>query len=194
MKLAKVESGDSLVSKLKLGAMRLQLGERAPDIARVLLYRPELFGAPISKYAQRLLRDASEWTVGERELIAAYVSHCNECRYCYGAHRAVAERALGSVVVDAVFKEISTAPISPQLRETLAFVRKLVIEPTAVTRDDADAARASGVSQTALEDAVHVCAAFCIINRLANSLGFEILSFTGFDRAAKFLLKYGYDH
>ena len=73
MKLAKIATGHGFVQKLKLGAMRIQLGERAPDVVRVLLYRPQMFGSPINKYFQRLLRGASEWTVGERELIAAYV-------------------------------------------------------------------------------------------------------------------------
>jgi len=171
----------------------VQVGERAPDVARVLLYRPELFGKPVNKYFQRLLRGASEWTVGERELIAAYVSHANECRFCFSSHRAVAARALGQEVVEAVFAEIATAPITPQLRATLAFVQKLAQHPTAVEKSDADAVRAAGVSNAALENAVHICAVFCIINRLANSLGFEIPSVTGFDRAAKFLLRFGYE-
>jgi uncharacterized peroxidase-related enzyme len=193
MRLKQVESGHSFVAKLKLGAMQLQMGERAPDVVRVLWYRPELFGKDINKYFEELLRGASEWTVGERELIAAYVSHSNDCRFCYGAHRAVAERALGSNVVDAVFTEMSTAPISPQLRATLEFVQKLARSPRSVDSGDAETVRASGVSDAALENAIHICAVFCIINRLANSLGFEIPSLSAFQRAAKFLLRFGYD-
>jgi len=30
----------------------VQVGERAPDVARVLLYRPELFGKPVNKYSE----------------------------------------------------------------------------------------------------------------------------------------------
>ncbi|HEV8247003.1 MAG TPA: hypothetical protein VGP93_14595, partial [Polyangiaceae bacterium] len=125
--------------------------------------------------------------------LAAYVSQANECRFCYAAHRAVAERALGANVVDAVFKGKADGNVSPQLKATLDFVGKLARSPADVSAADADVVRNAGVSERGLETAIHICAAFCIINRLANSLGFEIPSLTGFDRAAKFLLRFGYE-
>jgi uncharacterized peroxidase-related enzyme len=161
--------------------------------SRSVILRPEMFGAPINKYFQELLRGKSEWSVGERELIATYVSHANECRFCNGIHRAVAVRALDGGVVEKVFDDLETAPISAGLKATLKLVHKLAVTPSAVTRDDAEAVRAAGVSQSALETAIHICAVFCIINRLANSLGFDIPSPTGMDRSAKFLLRFGYD-
>ena len=193
MKLSKVESGHAFFQKLKLGVMRLQVGERVPDVVRLLMYRPELFGKQANHYFQRLLRGPSEWTVGERELMAAYVSQANDCRFCYGMHRAVADRALGSELVDAVFTSVETAPISAPLRATLGFIRKLTLSPTSVSAADAEAVRSTGVSKSALELAVHICACFCIINRLANSLGFEVPSLSAIDRGAQILLKYGYE-
>ncbi len=41
---------------------------------------------PLLDYHDRLLRDESPLTVGERELIAAYVSGLNACDFCHGAH------------------------------------------------------------------------------------------------------------
>ena len=37
-----------------------------------------------------MLRGPSDWTVGERELIAAFVSNLNQCRFCTTSHGAVA--------------------------------------------------------------------------------------------------------
>jgi len=37
-------------------------------------------------YGQRLMRGPSPLTPGQRELIAAFVSGVNSCRYCHGAH------------------------------------------------------------------------------------------------------------
>src|SRR5260370_34774303 len=45
-------------------------------------------------YGHRLMRGPSPLSVGERELIAAFVSGINSCRYCHGAHSLVA-RAFG---------------------------------------------------------------------------------------------------
>jgi AhpD family alkylhydroperoxidase len=47
---------------------------------------------PLLEFHEVLLRGASPFTDGERELIAAYVSGLNGCRYCYGVHTATAER------------------------------------------------------------------------------------------------------
>src|SRR5258707_5683055 len=45
-------------------------------------------------YSHRLMRGPSPLTPGQRELIAAFVSGVNSCRYCHGAHSLVA-RAFG---------------------------------------------------------------------------------------------------
>ena len=79
MRLANVESGHRLPQRIMLGMMRLMSGQRPPDVVRVLLYRPELFGKPFSRLAQAALRGDSEWTVGERELFAAFTSRLNQC-------------------------------------------------------------------------------------------------------------------
>lgn len=53
----------------------------APDVVRALAYRPELFGAPFSTAIDTLLRGPSDWTIGERELFAAFVSRQNKCPF-----------------------------------------------------------------------------------------------------------------
>ena len=61
-----------------------------------------------------------------------------------------------------------TAPVTQELRATLGFLEKLTLHPADVTREDADAVRAAGVSDEALIDAIHVCALFSMIVRLAD--------------------------
>ena len=51
------------------------------DIRRTLTYRAEVFGHPFSAYLQKVLRGPSDWSVGERELFAAFVSRKNQCMY-----------------------------------------------------------------------------------------------------------------
>ncbi len=54
---------------------------RVRDVVRTMAYRPELFGAPFSAYLQAVMRGPSAWSVGERELFAAFVSRTNRCSY-----------------------------------------------------------------------------------------------------------------
>ena len=51
------------------------------DLVRILGYRADLFGQPFSTYMQEVLRGPSDWSVGERELFAAFVSRKNQCVY-----------------------------------------------------------------------------------------------------------------
>ena len=51
------------------------------DIRRILSYRPELFGHPFSACLQHALRGPSDWSVGERELFAAFTASRLQCVY-----------------------------------------------------------------------------------------------------------------
>ena len=85
-----------------------------------------------------------------------------------------------------------TAPVTQELRATLGFLEKLTLHPADVTREDADAVRAAGVSDEALIDAIHVCALFSMIVRLADSLGWDVPSFESFSERADAMLASGY--
>lgn len=81
MRLKAVEHGHRLTQKAKLGLIQLISHRRAPDIVRTLLYRPELFGRAASVWTQAVMRGLSHWTVGERELFAAFTSRLNRCLF-----------------------------------------------------------------------------------------------------------------
>ncbi len=81
MRLGNVERGDSLKLKLMYKVIRLVSGYRAPDVIRTLFYRERFFGAPHAKHTQAVMRGPSDWSVGERELFAAFVSNLNRCRF-----------------------------------------------------------------------------------------------------------------
>ncbi len=81
MRLRRVDSGHRLAQKLKLGFIGLVSGYSPPDIVRTLFYRPEYLGRPISELTQQVMRGPSEWSVGERELFAAFVSRQNQCPF-----------------------------------------------------------------------------------------------------------------
>lgn len=61
-----------------LGLMRAVMGH-APGVVRTLLYRKDFFGRPFSTLTQRVMRGDSPWSVGEREMFAAFVSRLNQC-------------------------------------------------------------------------------------------------------------------
>jgi hypothetical protein len=78
MRLQRVHRGHGLREKVILGISRVVLGH-APGVLRTLLYRKDFFGRPWSELTQQVMRGPSPWTVGERELFAAFVSRLNQC-------------------------------------------------------------------------------------------------------------------
>jgi alkylhydroperoxidase family enzyme len=91
-----------------------------------------------------------------------------------------------------VKRDWRTAPLSPQLRATLGFLETMTIRPGAIGRADAEAVRTAGVSEEALEDAIHVCALFNMIVRLADSLGWDVPAPEAFAARAETMLATGY--
>ena len=81
MRLPRLAHGHTLGQKLLLGIIRLTSGFRAPDVVRTLLYRKGFFGGHQSALTQQVMRGPSEWTVGQRELFAAYVSRLAQCPF-----------------------------------------------------------------------------------------------------------------
>jgi alkylhydroperoxidase family enzyme len=91
-----------------------------------------------------------------------------------------------------VERDWRTAPIDERLRATLGFLEKLTLRPEELTPDDAQAVRATGLSDEALVDALHVAALFNMIVRLADSLGWDVPAFEEFGARADAMLAGGY--
>ncbi len=81
MRLKRLEHNHRLPQRLLLALITLVSRERAPDVLRTLLYRPEFFGTPMNAAIHHALRGPSPWTIGERELFAAFVSRQNQCHF-----------------------------------------------------------------------------------------------------------------
>jgi uncharacterized peroxidase-related enzyme len=146
---------------LPSGAVLLDVFRAYPEAAR-----------PLLDYHQALLRGPSPLTVAERELIAAYVSGLNACRYCHGVHTATAQ-AFGTSegTLGALLADIGTAPVAERMRPLLRYVGKLTLTPAKITPRDAEAVLAAGWEEQALHDAVAVCGLFSLMNRLVERLG-----------------------
>ena len=127
---------------------------------------------PLMVYTDGLLRGEGALSVGERELIATYVSALNACAFCTGAHRAYAEVfGIDAGLIDALIADPETAPLDAKLRPVLAYVAKLNTLPCRLKQADAQAVYDAGWSEAALYEAVQVCALFNMMNRIIEGTG-----------------------
>ena len=84
------------------------------------------------------------------------------------------------------------APLAPGLRATLDLLAKVTLAPEQVGAPDVETVRRAGVSDDAIVDALHVCALFNVIDRIADGLGFDVPAPDEFAAAAPGFLERGY--
>ncbi len=65
-----------------------------------------------------------------------------------------------------------SAPVSEKLHTTLSFLEKLTLRPDEVSPEDVLAMRQAGVSDAGIEEAIVVCAAFNIADRVADTFDY----------------------
>jgi AhpD family alkylhydroperoxidase len=187
-----LEHGYGIGPRLLFRLIRLVSGHPVPDAARITFYRSDFYGTYAKKLTHEAMRGRSPWSVGDRELMAAYVSKVNDSPFCIGAHTATAAQAYedrGKVA--AVLADLDSAPIEEGLRATLRMLGKLTSHGT-LNADDIRAVLSAGVSAQQIEDALAVGFAFNTTARLADAFAFEVLSQEGFEAGAKYLLRRGY--
>ena len=154
----------------------IELGNDLPGIRGLLAYRPEVAG-PFTELTNFLLRGDNTLSRGERELIGAYVSRLNECRYCASSHGACAAAQLPGgteqveqVLADLDLADLDAAPVSGKLRALLRIAGLVQQGGNQVSADDVAKARAEGATDVEIHDTVLIAAMFCMFNRYVDGL------------------------
>jgi uncharacterized peroxidase-related enzyme len=149
----------------------IQVPEGVPGIRSLVMFRPET-GKPLYELAQVLLRGESPLTEAERELIAAYVSHLNNCMFCMSSHAAAA-RCLYSDekdAVDDVLNDMRHSNVSDKLKALLHIAGKVQVLGKEVTPGDIESARKLGADDREIHDTVLIAATFSMFNRYVDGL------------------------
>lgn len=192
MRLQILDSGHSFGTKALFAFIRTVSRQPVLDIVKLVSYRADFYGKPMSKVTQETMRGPSTWSIADRELMAAFVAKINHCEFCTKAHSATAQRAYGDGnLVAAALSDLDTADLAEPLRATLLMLSKLTREHK-VNADDMRAVLAAGASRQQIEDALAVCFSFNVIGRLADAFGFLVPGPDAFEAGAKYLLARGY--
>jgi uncharacterized peroxidase-related enzyme len=149
----------------------ISLNSDEPGIRGLFRFRPET-ARPLNELVEVLLRADNTLTRGERELIAAYVSALNECRYCFSSHAAYAAAQLpgGMALVEQVRADVGAAPVSSKLKALLGIAAAVQRGGQQVTGELVAAARQAGATDVEIHDTVLIAAAFCMFNRYVDGL------------------------
>ena len=192
MRLREVEKGDGFGYRILFGFISMISGMRLPDAARIVMYHKDFYGKPMTSWTQAAMRGKSDWSVGERELMAAMVASWNQCPFCIDAHGSISSLEIGESLVKSTLEDFQHADISPELKTTLVFLKILTQTPGDLSTSDAKKVFDNNVSPQALEDAIAVTSLFSITVRCANAFNFKLLDDKDSASAAKRMLKQGY--
>lgn len=150
----------------------INLSNDYPGIRSLFVFRPET-AAPLNHLVQTLLHNPHPTlSAGERELIAAYVSNLNTCKYCTTIHGAIAKHQLGNNgdIVKQVLTNPETASVSSKLKALLKIAAKVQAGGKQVIAEDAVFAKSEGATDIEIHDTVLIAAAFCMFNRYVDGL------------------------
>jgi uncharacterized peroxidase-related enzyme len=149
----------------------INVPEAVPGIRSLVQFRPET-GKHLYDLAQVLLRGPSPLSEAERELIASYVSHRNDCMFCRNSHAAASRHLYGEErnIVDDVLCDMEQSNISEKLKALLNIAGKVQILGNRVTPGDVEAARKQGANDAEIHDTVLIAASFSMFNRYVDGL------------------------
>ncbi len=149
----------------------INVDENLPGIRSLMAFSPET-ATPMGELANLLLRTNEGLTMAERELIATYVSHLNDCFYCQHSHGAIVTCYLkdNDELVNQVLNDPDHAPISDKMKTLLSIAHSARESGKFVTIAQVEAAKKAGATDKDIHDTVLITAAFCMFNRYVDGL------------------------
>lgn len=168
----------------------IQLDQDFPGIVSLFMYDREV-ASRLTAMGQTIMRRPRGLSIGDRELIGAFVSKLNECNFCCESHTACAKEYLGHSTVDEVIRQCCVEYLPMKLRALLcvaAVVQDLDREELPKMISDA---KSLGATDEEIHDTVLVTAFFSMCNRYVDGLGTTYRADEA-EQGGEGLARYGY--
>lgn len=149
----------------------INLPDGLPGIRGPLALRPEI-AKPLSEFTEFLLRGENSLSRGERELIATFVSHLNDCFFCENSHAALAQHYLQCDLsfMDDFKRDYQSVPITDKMKALLSIAGSVQKGGKHVTAAQIEKAKEVGATDLEIHDTVLIAAVFCLFNRYVDGL------------------------
>ena len=129
---------------------------------------------PLMEFHDVILRGPSPLTIGEREMIAAFVSRLNGCRFCFNSHRVYAAfYGVDPTLFDRLVEDINASGVPDKMVPVLKYARKLTLDHEKIEKADTEAILEAGWPEEAVYDAAAVAALFNYMNRMVHAMGVD---------------------
>jgi uncharacterized peroxidase-related enzyme len=178
MFLPEVEANPQPSGYLNLIERARSLGQENWQIWNLFAFRPEMT-IHMGRFTHAVMHEPGPISPALRELIATYTSSLNDCAFCMRSHAAVTAHLIDQATVDAVLKDVDTAPISDAEKGLLRFTRKVTLNSAQITAADMEPLHALGWDDAVIYYAITVAALFNFYNRWVSSSGVHAVSHEG---------------
>jgi uncharacterized peroxidase-related enzyme len=169
-----------------------QAGTEYWGIWNILAFHP-MASYHLCELSHELMHKDAPISAALRELIAAYTSSLNRCEFCMQAHAAVATHLYGDTeFVQSVLRDVESSALAEKEKALLRFVRRLTLEPGAITQEDTDALQQAGWDQPSIYYSISACALFNYYNRFVLGNGVKPVSDEAFQRLGARMAQAGY--
>jgi uncharacterized peroxidase-related enzyme len=140
-------------------------------------YRPDVYSR-LASLADLVLHQEhpdSTLSLGERELIATYVSSLNQCNYCEAAHGSIAAAHLHDPkLVEDVKTNFENSDVSLKMKLLLRIAGLAQQSGKDVSSDAVESAKKEGATDMDVHDTVLIAAMFSMFNRYVDGLRTEM--------------------
>jgi uncharacterized peroxidase-related enzyme len=143
-----------------------------PNVFLAFARRPAEWRAFFAYHDALMLREGSNLSKGDREMIVTTTSAANHCLYCVVAHGAILRNyEKKPLVADQVATNYRKADITPRQRAMLDFAMKVCLHSDEIEDADFTALHAHGFNDEDIWDIGAITAFFGLSNRMANMSG-----------------------
>ena len=147
----------------------------------------------LGRFTQGVLRTPATISPALRELIAAYTSSLNECRFCTEAHAQAAGELFGDHdLVRQALRDPDGSGLEPSDKALLRFVRQVTLDLPSIGRADVQRLQDAGWDDEAIYFAITTCALFNFYNRWITATGVPEMSAEAHRRQGRSLAERGY--
>jgi uncharacterized peroxidase-related enzyme len=172
----------------------INLDSSLPGMRSLLNYRP-IIAPPLLDLMKLVMRSDEGLSIGERELIATYVSYLNDCTNCHIIHGEVAQCFFEDdpdIIAQIKEKNIDSK-LSPRLHMLLSIAKSVQKSGRLVSNHQLSTARDNGITDVEIHDTILISSMFCFFNRYIDGLG--LISeddSASYKERAKMIAEHGY--
>lgn len=166
----------------------ITLDDSLHGMRKLLAFKP-VIAESLIKLMEGVMRSDDGLSLGERELIASYVSYLNDCNHCKTIHGEVAICLLENEadIIDSIRTNYHHIEFTNRINAILNIAKCVQLGGKHVANSQIDFAKKAGLTEMEIHDTVLISSMFCMFNRYIDGLGVES---TDTDESFKLRAKY----